>query len=497
MVMEQATTNWGASTAGPLISTPSPYITNSLPTELRLRFTTLATPASSHDLALGNGNDLIYLGAANLAVSLKDCEFYGGNLKFWEPDVGLTNCLLARVFTHLYANHDSFNVQLRHCTFFKGSLVAENYGTGAWVFRDNIFDYAYAAQDGDLDADYNAYVTNVTRFIPSGSHDMAMTITNVTYESIAGLHYYLPTNSPFIDKGSMSGSSAGLFQCTVLTNQIPDTNTIDLGYHRVARNALLNAGRDTDNDGIADADEDIDGDGVADSDERHWYVYDSDRDYDGVRDPEDPDPDDPSVTVPMRLSYFRFNTNDFPGSLGEVPNQLVNQQRPASWSITAAYLNHSPAAQLRYRESEVNAIKTNANINCRNGTVRFWFKPRWNSKRVGGTDPQLDYPRLIEVGNIDGPAHYGWWALALQPDGNTLTFWTQAQGLSRYQWSTEIAWRSNYWNQIALTYSPSNIALYLNGELSTNNVFNTIGEDKPFDPVSNPLALPIMFSIRC
>ena len=71
--------------------------------------------------------------------------------------------------------------------------------------------------------------------------------------------------------------------------------------------------------------------------------------------------------------------------------------------------------------------KTNANFNCRHGTVRFWFRPRWSSANVpGGTGPQT-FSRLFEVGRYEAEA---WFArlpaadvgcLYLGPDGNPFT----------------------------------------------------------------------------
>ena len=44
-------------------------------------------------------------------------------------------------------------------------------------------------------------------------------------------NYYQPTNSPLINAGSESVDDAGLTGYTILTNQSPDTGTVDIGYH--------------------------------------------------------------------------------------------------------------------------------------------------------------------------------------------------------------------------------------------------------------------------
>ncbi len=212
LVQEQANTNWSAASAGRLLSSPYPHATNLLPTELRFRFTYFSTPAA--------GDDHLFLGATNLTFSLRDCEFHGGGLNLWEPDVGLTNCLFDRVSATLSANHNPFNVQVRNCTFFRSLFIAENNLTGTWVITDNLIDHNFLGQDGSVTADYNAYVTNATRFLPAGAHDVLLAVTNVTYDSLAGRYFYLQTNSPLINHGSQNATNAGLYHFCTTTNQV-------------------------------------------------------------------------------------------------------------------------------------------------------------------------------------------------------------------------------------------------------------------------------------
>src|SRR5438132_11500163 len=83
-------------------------------------------------------------------------------------------------------------------------------------------------------------------------------------------NYYLPTNSIFIDKGSVTNAGlAGLYHFTTTTNQVKDGATrLDIGFHVVA--VTNGVPIDTDGDGIPDYQEDINGNGALDSGETDW-----------------------------------------------------------------------------------------------------------------------------------------------------------------------------------------------------------------------------------
>jgi hypothetical protein len=263
LVQEQAVTNWSASTVGRIVSSPSPYATNLLASELRLRFTYFGTPAG--------GSDHLFLGATNLAFSLRDCEFHGGSMRLWEPDVGITNCLFDRTYTEIYANHNPFNVAVRNCTFFGSLINATNNKSGTWLFKDNLIDHPTLGQSGTMTGDYNAYVTNATRITPNGVHDVLLAVTNVTYDSIAGRFFFLQSSSALINAGSQNATNAGLWHFTTLTNQVKETNTtVDIGFHYVALNASLTTAADSDGDGRPDYVEDGNGNGSLDSGETDW-----------------------------------------------------------------------------------------------------------------------------------------------------------------------------------------------------------------------------------
>ena len=167
----------------------------------------------------------------------------------------------------------------------------------------------------------------------------------------------------------------------------------------------------------------------------------------------------PYIAGNVRLGYWNFDiTNTLAGDSGQMPLLATNIIRVSSWDTNAVLINSTNAAILKYRDLETNG---NANILLPAGSIRFWFKPDWNS----GTGPGAA-GRLIEVGNQT--ATNGWWALALNTNGTQLTFGTQAGGMAMTNLTTPIYWDSNQWHQVVLTYSGTNSSLYLDGQPATN-----------------------------
>ena len=113
------------------------------------------------------------------------------------------------------------------------------------------------------------------------------------------------------------------------------------------------------------------------------------------------------------------------------------------------------------------------NLTVDSGTVMFWFAPSsWQSScdTNGGSGPG-EYGRLFEVGAFTPDSSCGWWSLYVDDVGNNLYFSAQTNDLSSNvttYLSVPIDWTTNYFHFIALTYSPTNTALYLDGGLMTN-----------------------------
>lgn len=265
MVQEVGNTNWNPICRSVLANgwtdTPAP--------ELRFSFTDWSMPAQD-----ANQFESFYNPST---FSFANCQFHGGKFYVLVPNLYLTNCLFERVNTTI----DDFNVGadvspiVRNCLFFYGALNLTHYNADTWSFRDNAFDFAAITQDGDVDGAYDGYKTGSNRLTPTNAHDV-VTTTVVWQKSFLG-SYYQPTNSGFINKGSTTASSVGLYHFTVTTNlvsnlQIKETNSVvDIGFHYVA---VSSSGKpiDTDGDNIADYFEDSNGDGSLTSGETDWQT---------------------------------------------------------------------------------------------------------------------------------------------------------------------------------------------------------------------------------
>lgn len=125
-------------------------------------------------------------------------------------------------------------------------------------------------------------------------------------------------------------------------------------------------------------------------------------------------------------------------------------------------------ARLQYHVLENDGT---TNLTVDSGSVVFWFAPSsWSSTNQGGTGPG-EYGRLLEVGGYTADSSFGWWSLYVSADGNYLYFSTQTNDLSSSvstYLAAPIAWKTNYFHQVALTYSATNTALYVDGGLATN-----------------------------
>ena len=88
----------------------------------------------------------------------------------------------------------------------------------------------------------------------------------------------------------------------------------------------------------------------------------------------------------------------------------------------------------------------------------------------GGIGPG-EWGRLFEVGSYTSDSSYGLWSIYVDDGGNNIYFSAQTNDLSSSlttYLSAPISWTTNYFHFIALTYSPTNTALYLDGVLITN-----------------------------
>jgi hypothetical protein len=166
------------------------------------------------------------------------------------------------------------------------------------------------------------------------------------------------------------------------------------------------------------------------------------------------------------LDSWSFNdTNKWTSDNGYAPVSFTNITALLCFGNgTSLGLNTNPA-WLQYNVYETNGA-TNLTLDV--GSVAFWYSPAWAGTNEGGTGPG-QWGRLIEVGGYTSDASFGWWSLYVDDVGANLYFTVQPGDSSTTTYLTApIAWTTNYWHFIALTYSATNTALYLDGVLATN-----------------------------
>ena len=289
----------------------------------------------------------------------------------------------------------------------------------------------------------------VSRVVPQG--------TNVTFEVTAGgiapLSYQWYFNGTNLPGGATNDS---LTLENVQTNDAGGYSVVitNVAGSVISSNATLTVMSwtvDSDGDGISDAQEIVDG-----------------------TDPFNPD------SAKGLLGRWHFDDTNWLGAQGQVPLVAANLQLVPSWSSNAVEFD-TPDADLQYRLVEENG-HTNLNMQC--GTVRFWFCPYWNSVDEGGSSFG-DWPALVNVNpEVLGSGYPGQWGLYIDPYGASLSFDSSDETYTGSSFTTAtISWASNQWHQIAITYTPSNIFLYVDGTLLVTNL-NGILTVPAFDEVT-------------
>jgi hypothetical protein len=174
----------------------------------------------------------------------------------------------------------------------------------------------------------------------------------------------------------------------------------------------------------------------------------------------------PPTNSPTMLDSWSFtDTNTWTSDYGFAPLSFTNLSASILGNGTALVLDSTNAAWLRYNVTETNGSN---NLTVNQGTVMFWFAPNWSGTNQGGIGPG-QWGRLIEAGYYTTNASYGWWSLYLDADGANLYFSAQTNnGTGATFLSAPIAWTTNRWHFIALTYCSTNTALYLDGALAAN-----------------------------
>jgi len=173
-----------------------------------------------------------------------------------------------------------------------------------------------------------------------------------------------------------------------------------------------------------------------------------------------------SYSPPTPLDSWSFNdTTNWTSDNGYKPLSFTNITTALFGNDSSLILNTNLPAWLQYNVIEDDGT-TNLTVDV--GSVAFWFAPAWAGTNNGGTGPG-QWGRLIEVGGYTADASFGWWSLYVDDVGANLYFTVQpGDSTTTTYLAAPISWASNYWHCIALTYSATNTALFLDGVLATN-----------------------------
>ena len=162
-------------------------------------------------------------------------------------------------------------------------------------------------------------------------------------------------------------------------------------------------------------------------------------------------------------SWTFYDHTNWTSDLGYAPVSFTNLSFSQLGNFDSMVLDTNVPAWLAYNVHESDGT---TNLTVDSGTVTFWFAPgSWSSTNLDGTGPG-EWGRLLETGAYTTNSDYGLWSIYLDAGGNNLYFSAQTNDLSgtlTTYLSSPVSWTTNYFHFIALTYSPTNTTLYLDG----------------------------------
>ena len=176
--------------------------------------------------------------------------------------------------------------------------------------------------------------------------------------------------------------------------------------------------------------------------------------------------------TPLNVWSFQDQTN-WTSDYGTSPVSFSNLDFSYLGNGSSLVVSTDAPAWLQFNITEADG---STNLTLDTGTVSLWFAPSWSGTNVGGTGPGVA-ARLLEVGGYTDDSSLGWWSLYTDEAGANLFFSAQTNDLSSNvvtYLSVPIAWTTNYFHNMAVTYSATNTALYLDGELVTNGLPLTV-----------------------
>ncbi|MEI9896935.1 MAG: LamG-like jellyroll fold domain-containing protein [Chthoniobacter sp.] len=158
--------------------------------------------------------------------------------------------------------------------------------------------------------------------------------------------------------------------------------------------------------------------------------------------------------TPKRIAYFPFDAANFVGNEGQLPRAITAQSVPG-WKGNGMRVS-AASEVLTYEWLRQDG---SPNYSARQGSVRMWLKPEWNSPQMTGY-----YSRLFDLGFFS-VAQSAFHFDAVQPTMNLF----QDDGYGHSHWVTvplaSHPMISGVWRQFVGTWTPASMKIYLDGQL--------------------------------
>jgi len=164
-------------------------------------------------------------------------------------------------------------------------------------------------------------------------------------------------------------------------------------------------------------------------------------------------------------SWTFFDSTNWTSDTGCAPISFTNLNYSDLGDFYSLVVDDTAPVWLQYPIETA----TVTNLTVDTGSLVFWFAPSsWSSATVGGAGPGA-WAQLINVGEMTTDASVGYWGLSVDPYGSNLWFVVEDGLGNEYRLTTPISWTTNYFHFIGLTYCNTNVSLYLDGQLATND----------------------------
>ena len=163
-------------------------------------------------------------------------------------------------------------------------------------------------------------------------------------------------------------------------------------------------------------------------------------------------------------SWSFYDQTNWTSDQGYLPIAFTNINYSGLGDGKSLVVDTNLPAWLNFNIIEPSTGATNLILNG-SGSISFWYAPNWSSASGGPGQ----WAELIEIGEWTTNSSYGYWGLSVDPAGSNLWFVAQDGAGGTYGLSAPISWTTNYFHFVAITYSSTNVSIYLDGQLMTND----------------------------